>query len=236
VQPADAAATAPLLRRACADSARLLEASAPLWLLSALPAGAAEDFAQGSASSGSYYATLFLFVATLPGLWSLVKRAPKASVKRKVFEVEGPGVSNAVPLDARARAIFDYFKKYNYEVKERGEVITFAGNYQASRGQAAALVSYVFFGLGSAALVLSIAAPFGGNWWYLITLISPAAGAYYLRQGNRQEEFKVKMVTADDEQTTDIITSGDVEETTRFCRELGLQEKGKEYVKGILER
>lgn len=26
------------------------------------------------------------------------------------------------------------------------------------------------------------------------------------------------MVTADDEQTTDIITSGDVEETTRFCR------------------
>jgi Cofactor assembly of complex C subunit B len=119
-------------------------------------------------------------------------------------------------------------------------------------------------GLGSAALVLSIAAPFGGNLWYLITLISPAAGAYYLRKGDRQEEvsllftcaslcmahcamcvrescpaawqgmaaplramlraehvllqYKVKMVTADDEQTTDIITEGDVEETTRFCR------------------
>lgn len=43
-------------------------------------------------------------------------------------------------------------------------------------------------GLGSAALVLSIAAPFGGNWWYLLTLISPAAGAYYLRKGDRQEE------------------------------------------------
>ena len=97
-------------------------------------------------------------------------------------------------------------------------------------------------------------------------------------------QYKVKMVTADDEQTTDIITEGDVEETTRFCRvrwlpayaqltwpslsqmsqsasraryisglyfsacqhvpyaclsvvkELELQEKGKEYVKGILER
>jgi Cofactor assembly of complex C subunit B len=36
--------------------------------------------------------------------------------------------------------------------------------------------------------VLSIAAPFGGNLWYLITLISPAAGAYYLRKGDRQEE------------------------------------------------
>ena len=45
-------------------------------------------------------------------------------------------------------------------------------------------------GLGSAALVLSIAAPFGGNLWYLITLISPAAGAYYLRKGDRQEEVR----------------------------------------------
>jgi Cofactor assembly of complex C subunit B len=46
-------------------------------------------------------------------------------------------------------------------------------------------------GLGSAALVLSIAAPFGGNLWYLITLISPAAGAYYLRKGDRQEEVRI---------------------------------------------
>lgn len=30
-------------------------------------------------------------------------------------------------------------------------------------------------------------------------------------------QFKVKMVTSDDELTTDIVTSGDVEETTRFC-------------------
>lgn len=30
-------------------------------------------------------------------------------------------------------------------------------------------------------------------------------------------QFKVKMVTADDELTTDIVTSGDTEETTRFC-------------------
>ena len=45
-----------------------------------------------------------------------MKRAPKSSVKRKVFEVPGPGVAGAVPLDARARAVFAYFKKYNYEV------------------------------------------------------------------------------------------------------------------------
>lgn len=39
--------------------------------------------------------------------------------------------------------------------------------------------------------MLSIAAPFGGNLWYLITLISPAAGAYYLRKGDRQEEVRL---------------------------------------------
>lgn len=49
-----------------------------------------------------------------------MKRAPKASVKRKVFEVEGPGVSGAVPLDVRAREVFEYFKKYNYEVWRSG--------------------------------------------------------------------------------------------------------------------
>eukprot|EP00208_Stichococcus_sp_RCC1054_P002242 CAMPEP_0206135262 /NCGR_PEP_ID=MMETSP1473-20131121/592_1 /ASSEMBLY_ACC=CAM_ASM_001109 /TAXON_ID=1461547 /ORGANISM="Stichococcus sp, Strain RCC1054" /LENGTH=295 /DNA_ID=CAMNT_0053527063 /DNA_START=289 /DNA_END=1176 /DNA_ORIENTATION=+ len=220
-------------------SARAMELQLPLFFLCTLPALAAEpgDFSQGSASSGSYYATLFLFIATLPGLWSLVKRAPKASIKKKVFEVPGPKAdADVVPLDVRARQVFDYFSKYNYEVRERGEVITFVGNYKASKGQAAALVFYVFFGLASAALVLSIAAPFGGNWWYGITLISPAAGAYYLRKGDREEEFKVKMVTADDELTTDIITAGDVEETTRFCAELGLREKGKVYVKGILEQ
>ena len=42
-------------------------------------------------------------------------------------------------------------------------------------------------GLGSTALVLSIAAP-GGSYWYGLTLLSPLAGSYYLNQGDREEE------------------------------------------------
>ena len=80
------------------------------------------------------------------GLWSQIKRAPKAKKVRKTFEVQGPAVSGAMPLDARARQIFQYFKKYNYEVEGTGDVIKFVGNYRASRGQAAALVFYVFCG------------------------------------------------------------------------------------------
>ena len=85
-------------------------------------------------------------LACVAGLWSQVKRAPKAKQARKVFEVDGPARTGAMALDDRARQLFGYFKKYNYEVKETGEVIRFVGNYKASRGQAAALVFYVFCG------------------------------------------------------------------------------------------
>lgn len=46
-------------------------------------------------------------------------------------------------------------------------------------------------GLGSTALVLSIAAPFGGNYWYGLTLLSPLAGGYYWKRGSREEQFAV---------------------------------------------
>ena len=48
--------------------------------------------------------------------------------------------------------------------------------------------------------------------------------------------MQVKMVTSDDEQSTDILVEGDKEEIDRMTRELQLQEKGKVYVKGLLEK
>ena len=46
---------------------------------------------------------------------------------------------------------------------------------------------------------------------------------------------QVKMVTSDDEQTTDIVVEGDDEEAERMRKELNFAEKGKVYVKGLLE-
>ena len=209
-----------------------------LMLLASMADSSAAAHAESMTTSppaSSYYVSLGLFLFTLPGLWSLIKRSPKAKIKRKTFEVAGPAVSGHMPLDTRARQIFNYFKNYNYTVKETGEVIVFEGNYRASVGQAAALVLYTAISLASTALVLSIAAPFGGNWWYLMTLISPAAGTYYFKNANRTEEFQVKMTTSDDDTTTDITVQGDEEEIDRFRKELDLYEKGMEYVKGILE-
>ena len=202
------------------------------------------------------------------GLWSQIKRAPKAKRVRRVYEVPGPASPDAMPLDERARQIFRYFKTYNYSVAKPGEggsaaataatagagaaedgpstsssasaqstdVIRFVGRYAASRGQAAALVFYVFCGLASTALVLSIAAPIAGHgeWWYALTALSPLAGLYYWQRGDRDEEFLVKMTTADDDSVTDISIEGDAEEADRMAKTLGLAEKGKVYVKGIL--
>lgn len=104
-----------------------------LWALNELPALADTlDGPSGSPPANSYYVSLGLFLLSLPGLWSLIKRAPKAKIKRKTFEVAGPKTDGAMPLDARAKQIFDYFKNYNYTVKSTGEVITFEGRYQAS--------------------------------------------------------------------------------------------------------
>lgn len=138
-------------------------------------------------------------------------------------------------IDDRARQIFAYFKNYNYEVKETGEVIKFAGNYRSTRGQAAAITFYTFCGMVCTGLVLSIAAPFGGEKWYLLTLLTPLSTWYYYKNADRQEEFSVKMVTADDEMTTDILVQGDEEEIERMSRELQLMQKGMVYVPGILE-
>ena len=44
------------------------------------------------------------------------------------------------------------------------------------------------------------------------------------------------MVTSDDDMETDIVFLGDPEEMDRMCKELGFAEKGKIYVKGLLEQ
>ncbi|GMH34083.1 hypothetical protein BSKO_01917 [Bryopsis sp. KO-2023] len=199
------------------------------------PAQAAE-ISEGGFSQSSYYVTLGLFIVTLPGLWSLIKRSAKSKIRRRTYEVDGPARDGAVPLDTRAAQIATHFAKYNYEIGKMGEVITFVGKYKASTSQALSLVLYTFFSLGSAALVLSIQFPDIGSWWYLVTVISPLAGIYYWQNGNREEEIKVKMVTTDDETVTDIILEGDEEELDRFSKELDLMEKGKIKVKGLLER
>jgi hypothetical protein len=43
-------------------------------------------------------------------------------------------------------------------------------------------------GMASVALVLSILVPSVGNWWYLLTLLSPAAWVYYFQKGERVEQ------------------------------------------------
>lgn len=149
--------------------------------------------------------------------------------------VDGPAKEGSMELSERAKQISRYFLNYNYRVKSTSDVIVFVGDFQSSLGQALQLVLYTFFGLASIALVLSIQVPEVGNYWYGLTAISPLAGWYYWTNAEREEEVKVKLATADDDSETEIIIEGDEEELDRFSKELKLQEKGKVYVKGLLE-
>eukprot|EP00471_Norrisiella_sphaerica_P001512 CAMPEP_0184481212 /NCGR_PEP_ID=MMETSP0113_2-20130426/2751_1 /TAXON_ID=91329 /ORGANISM="Norrisiella sphaerica, Strain BC52" /LENGTH=308 /DNA_ID=CAMNT_0026860187 /DNA_START=29 /DNA_END=955 /DNA_ORIENTATION=- len=182
------------------------------------------------------YPALGLFVLAFPGVWSQIKRAPKANVKRATFEVAGPSAPNGVETDTIAKKLFGYMLKYNYAVKDRGQVITFAGKYASDKGQAAFITAFTFLSMLSLGLVLSTIFPDkGGNAWYLLALLSPAAGNFVLKNGEREELFRIKMATTEDGMRTDIFVEGDIEEIERMQNELGLKQKGKVKVKGVFE-
>lgn len=65
--------------------------------------------------------------------------------------------------------------------------------------------------------------------------LSPYAGVYYWRSGDRVDDCQVKLSTNDDETENEIAIQGSDEELERMWRTLGLQEKGMIKVEGILE-
>ena len=193
-------------------------------------------------SSASYYTTLALYVLALPGVYSLVTRSVKAKVVRKVYEVLGPAADGGRPTRELAGDIVGFFQANNYKIKEASDVIIFEGVQAPVAGRAAFLTFCVFVALGSLALVLSIfeQGVFGegnglGNYWYLSTLVSPVAGKYYLDNAERTDQITVKIVTEDDEMSSELLVQGNEEEVDRLQKALDLREKGMVYVKGVLE-
>ncbi|GMY12967.1 protein COFACTOR ASSEMBLY OF COMPLEX C SUBUNIT B CCB1, chloroplastic [Fagus crenata] len=184
-------------------------------------------------SLASYYTSLGLFVISVPGLWSLIKRSVKSKIVQKTFIGEGEGkkAPNMV-----AGEILSFFTRNNFVVTDRGETITFEGMMVPSRGQAALLTFCTCISLGSVALVLTITVPDFGNNWFWLTILSPLAGAYYWKRASRKEQIKVKLVVAEDGTLSEIVVQGDDQQVEQMRKELQLSEKGMVYVKGIFER
>ncbi|GAV82804.1 DUF3529 domain-containing protein [Cephalotus follicularis] len=184
-------------------------------------------------SLASYYTSLGLFVISVPGLWSLIKRSVKSKIVQKTFTGEGEGkkAPNLV-----AGEILSFFTRNNFVVIDRGETITFEGMMAPSRGQAALLTFCTCISLASVALVLTITVPDFGNKWFLITILSPLAGAYYWKRASRKEQIKVKLMVAEDGTLSEIIVQGDDQQVEQMRKELQLSEKGMVYVKGLFER
>jgi hypothetical protein len=132
-------------------------------------------------------------------------------------------------------------KANNYEVVNAGETITFRGLVARSTSQAFFLVFCTALGMASLALVLQIqfhdlVLPGIGqpNWFYLC-LLSPYAGVYYWKAGDRVDECEVKLATSDDDTVNEMTIQGSEEELERMWRTLGWMEKGMIKVEGALE-
>ncbi|XP_030953429.1 protein COFACTOR ASSEMBLY OF COMPLEX C SUBUNIT B CCB1, chloroplastic [Quercus robur] len=186
-----------------------------------------------SYSLASYYTSLGLFVISVPGLWSLIKRSVKSKIVQKTFIGEGEGkkAPNFV-----AGEILSFFTRNNFVVTDRGETITFEGMMVPSRGQAALLTFCTCISMASVALVLTITVPDFGNNWFWLTILSPLAGAYYWKRASRKEQIKVKLMVAEDGTLSEIVVQGDDQQVEQMRKELQLSEKGMVYVKGIFER
>lgn len=194
-----------------------------------------------SYSKASYYTTLGLYVLSFPGIWSQIKRSTSAKVKRKTFISDGGATESGKDLRQQAGEIMAYMKANNYEVVEAGETITFRGLVQKSTSQAFFLTFCTALGMASLALVLQIqfqdlVLPGIGspNWFYLV-LLSPYAGIYYWRSGDRVDDIKIKLASNDEETENEITVEGNDDEIERLWRTLELQEKGMVKVEGLLE-
>lgn len=194
-----------------------------------------------SYSKASYYTVLGLYVMSFPGIWSQIKRSTSAKIKRKTYISDGEAVEGGKDLRQQAGEIMAYMKANNYEVVDAGEVITFQGLVQRSPSQAYFLVFCTLLGMASLALVLQIqfqdlVLPLIGkpNWFYLC-LLSPYAGIYYWKSGDRVDDFKVKLSSNDEDTENEITMEGNDEELDRMWRALELREKGMVKIEGIME-
>jgi hypothetical protein len=132
-------------------------------------------------------------------------------------------------------------KANNYEVVEAGETITFRGIVARSLSQAFFLTFCTALGLLSLALVLSIQFHdmeiFGMQPnWFLLALLSPYAGLYYWRSGDRVDDCSVKLLTNSDETENEIVVMGSEEELERMWKTLDWQEKGMVKIEGVLDK
>ncbi|CAN8266375.1 unnamed protein product [Cochlearia groenlandica] len=189
----------------------------------------------GGYSLASYYTSLGLFVISVPGLWSLIKRSVKSKIVRKTFVIsEGEG--NKKEPKQVAGEILSFFTRKSFNIIDRGETITFEGKMVPSRGQAALLTFCTCISLASVGLVLTITLPDFGNNWFFITILSPLAGVYYWKKASRKEEIKVKMMVGEKGELNEIVVQGDDVQVEEMRKDLLLSEKGMVYVKGIFER
>ena len=114
-------------------SMKMLQESSPMDFASMMMA---DESVTTSITSGestysglSLYFTLFLYVLSLPGLYSLITRSVKVKPVERIYDLPGPANPTARSLRQTAGEVMAYFKANNYQVTTAEDVITFKGIY-----------------------------------------------------------------------------------------------------------
>eukprot|EP00282_Hemiselmis_andersenii_P000701 CAMPEP_0114135898 /NCGR_PEP_ID=MMETSP0043_2-20121206/14929_1 /TAXON_ID=464988 /ORGANISM="Hemiselmis andersenii, Strain CCMP644" /LENGTH=301 /DNA_ID=CAMNT_0001229621 /DNA_START=26 /DNA_END=931 /DNA_ORIENTATION=- len=216
------------------DAVQLLAAAAAD-VESAAPSGPASFVP--SYSVGSYYATLGLFLLSIPGAWSLVTRSVKYKPIKKTYVTDGPAKGKEVRQTAAE--ITAYFRALNFSPEPTSDTVTFRGTMGKSQSQALYLTFCTFLSLAAVGIVLTITNPLVSEKefspWYYLTLLSPAAGAYYWTNAQQDVSVQIKMEESEDGSECDVTALGTKEELERFCETMGFTEKGMVRVPGIME-
>jgi hypothetical protein len=137
---------------------------------------------------------LFLTSLLLVGLFFFIKGSTKDRTQAWLFEAEG------LIDDQLLERVRHYLQQRAYRVikiEPERELVTLAGRVKPSIFLAGLLVFLSALGLACLGLVLSILLPTVGNYFLLLSLLAPGAGAFYWRGADRDEKISLQLRSAE---------------------------------------
>ncbi|KAL5979679.1 hypothetical protein ACLOJK_019590 [Asimina triloba] len=177
-------------------------------------------------SLASYYTSLGLFVISVPGLWSLIKRSVKS--KDGVYYV----INDRLTMHCHPN-----WSKYIFRgqvvitFQEQGVGVQYFQVSESKDGTAFenSVVQKTFVeeeNKGPNQVAGEILSFFTRNNFVVSDRGETITGAYYWQRASRKEQIKVKMMVGDDGTLSEIIVQGDDVQVEEMRKELKLSEKG----------
>jgi hypothetical protein len=166
--------------------------------------------------------TFVLTILLAIGLFFFIRASTKPRIEQMVLETN----DSEEILIPRLQAYFSD-RAYKIAAVDRDtDIITFEGVVSPSIFLAVLLTSLAAIGAMCLALVLSMQFPDIGNIFLVLLIAAPLAGAFYWQGSARTEQVRLKVAAASDSSATRIKISGHRDELATFQSTLQLSPNG----------